>query len=144
MILPDVNVLIYAYNSASRHHERCAEWLESILNGDSAVCFSWHTILGFVRIVTTVRMVPRPFSAVEAMEIADELLRSPVSKMLIPGDGHFGIFRQLVLDSGISGARLADAHIAALAIEHGATVASADRDFRVFDGLKLIDPLSQH
>ncbi|NOT48499.1 MAG: PIN domain-containing protein [Acidobacteria bacterium] len=141
MIFPDINLLIYAYDSGSAQHERCSRWLETILNGDAPVCFSWHTIFGFMRIATTVRMVSRPFTAREAMNIAEELMSAATSKMLEPGERHFEIFRRLVEETGISGARLSDAHIAALAIEHGATVVSSDRDFRAFDGLKLINPL---
>ncbi len=144
MIFPDINLLIYAYDSASIHHKICAPWLEEMVNGDQPVCFSWHTIMGFMRILTTLRMVPKPFSTQEVLDIADSLMQNPNSKMLNPGDRYFEIFRRLVIDTGISGARLADAHIAALAIEHGATVASSDKDFMVFDGLKLINPVRQN
>lgn len=142
MIFPDINLLIYAYNSGFKQHDACAAWLESVMNGNSTVCFSWHTIMGFMRIITTPRMSPNPFTTNEAMEIASTLMNSSNSIMLTPGDNHFRIFRDLVDETGITGAKLADAHIAALAIEHGATVASSDRDFRVFDGLHLINPLS--
>lgn len=142
MILPDINLLIYAYNSACEEHKVCSVWLEKLLNGNEPVCFSWHTIMGFIRILTTVKMVANPYSPKQAMDIAGEWLSTPVSMMLVPGDGHFAIFRQLVIDSGIAGARLADAHIAALAIEHNATVATSDKDFRGFDGVKLINPLA--
>lgn len=143
MIFPDINILIYAYDSGFEQHELCARWLETTLNGDAPVCFSWHTILGFMRIVTTVRMVSSPLTATEAMTITEELLSCATAKMLEPRERHLAIFRRLVNETGISGARMSDAHIAALAIEHGATVASADKDFRVFDGLKLINPLTQ-
>jgi len=141
MLFPDINILVYAYDSASDDHEACSNWLESVLNGDDPVCFSWHTILGLMHILTTVRMVKNAFTAKEAMQIGDDLMATPVSRILLPGDQHFNIFRQLVNETGISGARLSDAHIAALAIEHGATVVSKDRDFRAFDGVKLINPL---
>lgn len=144
MILPDINLLVYAYNSASEQHKVCSAWLEKILNGNEPVCFSWPTIIGFIRILTTVKMVANPYSPKQAMDIAGEWLSTPVSMMLVPGDEHFAIFRQLVIDSGIVGARLADAHIAALAIEHNATVATSDKDFRAFDGVKWINPLSGH
>lgn len=141
MFFPDLNILVYAYDSGSKHHEVCSQWLESALNGGDPVCFSWHTIMGVVRLLTTVKMMTNAFTPKEALEVADDLMTTPVSRMLLPGDQHFSIFRRLVDETGISGARLADAHIAALAIEHGATVVSNDRDFRAFDGLKLINPL---
>ncbi len=142
MIFPDINLLIYAYNSDFEHHDLCADWLESVINGNSTVCFSWHTIMGFMRIITTPRMFPNYFTANESMELASVLMNSPNATMLTPGENHFRIFKGLVKEAGITGAKLADAHIAALAIEHGATLASADRDFRLFDGLRLINPLS--
>ncbi len=142
MLFPDINILVYAYDSASKDHELCSNWLESVLNGDEPVCFSWHTIMGLVRILTTVKRVKNAFTAKEAMQIADDLMSTPVSRMLSPGDQHFTLFRQLVNETGISGARLSDAIIAALAIEHGATVVSKDRDFRAFDGVKLLNPLA--
>jgi predicted nucleic acid-binding protein len=77
----------------------------------------------------------------EAMNIVSGLLSRENAVILTPGDRHLEIFRKLVSESGVSGAKISDAHLAALAIEHGATLASADRDFRLFDGLKLINPL---
>lgn len=142
MLFPDLNVLIYAYDSGAKQHDACSRWLESALNGDQPVCFSWHTIMGVMRILTTVKMVKNAFTVSEAMDIADDLLTTPLSRMLVPGEQHLALFRRLVDETKISGARLADAHLAALAIEHGAAVVSTDRDFRAFDGIKLIDPLS--
>ena len=142
MLFPDVNILVYAHNLATPEHQACKAWLESALDADDPVCFSWHTILGFVRIITTIRMVPEPLTAKEAMDIADDLMGAPSSQMLVPGDRHFAIFRRLVNETGISGARLSDAHLASLAVEHGATIVSADRDSRSFDGLKLLNPLT--
>ncbi len=144
MIFPDINVLIYAYDTGFKHHKLCAAWLESAMNGDSKVCYSWHTIMGFLRITTTPRVFPNPFTAKDSMEIVAGLMDSSNSVLLNPGEDHFKIFRRLVNETGIAGAKLSDAHIAALAIEHGATVASADRDFRLFDGLKLINPLAEN
>jgi uncharacterized protein len=141
MFFPDINVLVYAYNLDAPQHSSCARWLETAMNGNAPVCFSWHTIMGLIRIVTTVKMMPKALTAREAMDIADALLSAPVSRMIDPSSGHLAIFRKLVEETGISGARLADAHIAALAIEHGATVVTTDRDYRSFQGLKLIDPL---
>lgn len=141
MIFPDVNILIYAYNSASQEHEKASAWLASVLNGHEKVCFSWHTILGFVRISTTPSMFPHFFSSREAMSIAGELIDAPNSTMIAPGTNHFAIFRKLVSEAGIGGPMISDAHLAALAIEHGATVATSDKDFRLFEDLKFFNPL---
>lgn len=85
MLFPDLNILVYAYDSASEDHEACLFWLESALNGKVPVCFSWHTIMGLMRILTTVKMVKNAFSPKEAMQIADDMMSTPVSRMLLPG-----------------------------------------------------------
>jgi toxin-antitoxin system PIN domain toxin len=144
MIFPDLNLLLYAHNTAFEDHDRCAAWLDSLMNGKQRVCFSWHTILGFVRITTTRRMFPAGYTSNEALQIPSEFLDSPNSVLISPGEQHFAIMRNLIENSGISGPKISDAHLAALAIEHGVILASADRDFRVFDGLQLINPLKQN
>jgi uncharacterized protein len=144
MIFPDLNMLIYAHNTAFEHHARCSAWLEALMNGNQKVCFSWHTILGFIRITTTPRMFPNTYSSKEALEIAADFLESPNSLLISPGERHFDILSGLIQICGISGPKISDAHLAALAIEHGVTLASADRDFRVFDELQLINPLAQN
>ncbi len=142
MILPDLNLLIYAHNTAAVQHERALAWLESALNGEEKVCFCWHTILGFIRITTTPSMFPTHFTNSVAISIANELISGPNSIMLSPGERHFSIFSRLAKETGFSGPKISDVHLAALAIEHSVTFASSDRDFRCFDGLKLIDPLT--
>ena len=142
MIFPDLNLLIYAHNTAAKQHERAFEWLESVLNGEEKVCFCWHTILGFIRISTTPSMFPRYFTNSAAISIANELMSSRNSIMLSPGERHFSIFTKLANETGFSGPKISDVHLAALAIEHSATFASSDRDFRFFEGLRLIDPLA--
>ncbi|MGH9946614.1 MAG: TA system VapC family ribonuclease toxin [Pyrinomonadaceae bacterium] len=143
MIFPDINLLLYAYNTMFERHGECSAWLESLINGKSTVCFSWHTIMGFIRMSTTPSIFPKPYTSTESLEIASSFLDAKNSMILLPGEEHFRVFSRLVKESGFTGPRLMDAHIAALAIEHGATVASADRDFRAFDGLKLINPLAE-
>jgi toxin-antitoxin system PIN domain toxin len=142
MIFPDVNLLLYAYNTESAAYKKAAAWLQGVMNSNERLCHSWHTIMGFIRISTNSRIFPKPYSAKEALEIVSSLINAKNSTMLLPGSGHFAIFEKLVNESGINGPKLMDAHIAALAIEHGATLASADRDFRLFDGLKIINPLT--
>lgn len=141
MILPDVNILLYAYNDDAIAHERSRIWLKSIMEGDLRLCLSWHTIMGFLRISTSVSIFPKPYSPQDALEIVHAWIDSPTTLILQPGERHLAIFERLVAESRIIGAKLMDAHIAALALEHGAKVATADRDFRLFDGLKTINPL---
>ena len=142
MIFPDLNILVYAYNTASKKHVQAAEWLESALNGDEKVCFCWHTILGFIRMSTTPSMFPGHFNNSVAISIATEWMSNHNSIMLSPSERHFSIFTRLAKETGFTGSRISDVHLAALAIEHSVTFASTDRDFRRFESLKLIDPLA--
>ncbi len=141
MILPDVNLLLYAYNTDAREYRVSKAWLKSTIEGDYKLCLSWHTIMGFLRISTSFRIFPKPYTTEDALKIVSDLIDAPNTIVLRPETLHFRIFEKLVKESRISGANLMDAHIAALAIEHGATVATTNRDFHRFDGLKIINPL---
>lgn len=143
MILPDVNLLIYAYNTGDPHHPAAKRWLEGIFNGDDQFAFSWLSISGFLRIITTASLYENGFSTAEAMKIVDAWLALPNMVFLAPTPKHYRIFKGQVLSTGISGASLTDAHFAALAIEHNVTLATNDLRFRRFDGLKVIFPLEK-
>ena len=140
MILPDVNILLYAYHSGAEQHKESKEWLLSELSSNR-ICFGWQTITGFLRISTSAKGYTDPLDAGTAFEIVESWLIRPGSTILTPTDRHFDIFKNLVKESDLTGPKMMDGHLAALAIEHGATLASNDRDFRRFDGLKLINPL---
>lgn len=142
MILPDVNLLLYAYNDDAIENERSRVWLKSVIESDVRLCLSWHTIMGFLRISTSIRIFPKPYTPENALEIINSWINSSNTLILQPGERHLAILERLVAESRIIGAKLMDAHIAALALEHGAKVATADRDFRLFDGLKTINPLA--
>lgn len=141
MILPDVNLLLYAYNQDDPKHKIAKDWLENAIKNPDPLCLTWHTIMGFLRISTSSRIFPKTLSTQEAFGTCAAIMDSPGSIILNPGRDHFRILTRLVNESGISGAKLMDAHIAAIAVEHRATVASSDRDFLLFNGLKLINPL---
>ncbi len=140
MILPDVNLLLYAYNHDDPHHEGSKTWLETTI-GSTVFCLSWHTIMGFLRISTRPSIFPSNLTTGQALAVVAGLIDSPNTTILLPGKEHFQIFTRIVNKAGISGPKLMDAHIAALAVEHGATVATADRDFQGFEGVKVINPL---
>jgi len=142
MIFPDLNLLIYAYNVAAPEHSRALQWLESVMNGSEKVCFCWHTIFGLIRISTTPRMFPSYFANHEAIDIAKGLMESPNSVMLEPGPNHFDVFSRLSRETGFGGPKTSDIHLAALAIEHAATFATSDGDFRYFNGLSIFNPIS--
>jgi len=141
MILSDINLLLYAHDADSDHFEAAKSWLEETLSS-STLFLTWHVVMGFVRIVTSPRSYPNPYKPAEAMLHAKNLLDHRNSQILHPGANHFEIFQRLVKEAKISGPRLMDAHLAAVAIEHGVSFASNDRDFRLFDDLNLVNPLA--
>lgn len=141
MILLDANVLLYACDDHSPHHAAARNWLEKTLSGPEPAALSWTTILAFLRLATDPRVFRRPLPIAQAAEIIAGWLEGPRFALLDPGERHWRILRRLLLDGQASGKLVMDAHLAALAIEHGATLASADRDFARFPGLKLLNPL---
>ena len=106
MILTDVNVLLYANNAAAREFARTKAWLEETLAGNKMFGLSWHSIMGFLRISTSARIFPNPYSADEALTIIGNLIYHPNSTILDPGIYHFQIFRRVVKESRISGPKL--------------------------------------
>jgi hypothetical protein len=141
MILIDANLLIYAYNPASEQHSAAKRWLERTIAGAVPVRLAWVTVLAFVRIMTHAQVFRRPLSLNEAVRIVDEWLAHPTVSILEPGERHWPILRELLLTGQAAGSLATDAFLAAVAIEHGATIHTTDRDFARFPGLNLVDPL---
>lgn len=141
MKLLDVNLLIYAVDEESSHHEQTLKWFEETLSGKETVAFAWHALVGFLRITT------RPLGARNAWPIQSALdeiqrwLAQPVAIVVHPTDRHVAVLRDLLAPLGTGGNLTSDAHLAALAIEHGAALCSHDNDFSRFAGLRWIDPL---
>ena len=141
MILTDANLLLYAYNVDAAEHDASRQWLETQLSGPNLFCFAWQTITAFLRISTNQRAFAAPLSTKEATSIVTEWLERPQTVLLTPGEGHWAIFQKLMESGQTRGPLVMDGHLAALALEHGAALASSDRDFSRFPGLKLINPL---
>jgi toxin-antitoxin system PIN domain toxin len=141
MTLIDANILLYAYDRSSSHHQAARDWLEKIFSGPESVGLAWVTLLAFLRIGTSPRVVENPLSVNEAATIIAEWLKRPMVTLLNPGERHWEILRRLVDKGQARGNLIMDAHLAALAIEHGATLATCDRDFARFPGLKFSNPL---
>lgn len=140
MILLDVNLLIYAYSPASPSHRRASQWLRGAIMGSEGVGVAWLTVLAFLRITTDTRLM-KPLSLMTAVSIVADLLEHPSILILQPGERHWPILSELLPDAQARGPLVMDAHLAALAIEHGATLCTNDRDFMRFRGLKLLNPL---
>ncbi|MGE3074750.1 MAG: TA system VapC family ribonuclease toxin [Dehalococcoidia bacterium] len=140
MLVPDVNVLINAENSASPDHEAAREWMESRGNGLVAVAIPDMVLFGFVRITTNPAFGANAQSTAGAFEVCRALQAMPAYQRLVEGSRHWEIFRELSLDSGRRGGALADAYLAAFAIENDATFVTFDRGFARFPGLKVHVP----
>lgn len=141
MTLVDSNLLLYAYVPSSKHHEAARAWLEARFSESEPLGLPWVSILAFVRVSTNSRILDRPLSIDEAIKIVSAWLARPNVNVLNPGERHWEILQNLLVEGQAAGPLATDAHLAALAIEHGATLASADRDFSRFPGLKLLNPL---
>lgn len=141
MKLPDTNVLIYAVNESSPYFDRTKPLVEQMFTGPETVALPWVVTLGFVRLATKRTVVPAPYTVDEALDIVDGWLARPNVVIVHPTDRHAAILRELLVPLGAGGNRTTDAHLAALAIEHGAELVSADADFSRFSGLRWHDPL---
>lgn len=141
MKLPDVNLLLYAIDEESPSHDRAREWLEAALSGTEEIAFAWVVLLGFLRISTKPTAIERPLQPDDAMEHIDEWLTQPVATIVHPTSAHATTLRRLLQPLGMAGNLTTDAHLAALAIEHGAELCSSDNDFSRFDGVRWANPL---
>jgi toxin-antitoxin system PIN domain toxin len=132
----DVNVLLYATDADSAHHEPARAWLDDAFSGREAIGFAWVVLLGFLRLITQARLVARPLTADEAADSVEHWLQQPVATVVHPTTRHLSIVRGLLTSVGTAGNLVNDAHLAALAVEHGAEIVSFDRDFGRFEGVR--------
>jgi toxin-antitoxin system PIN domain toxin len=139
--LPDVNLLIYAADETTIQHAHALEWVEDTLSGTETVAFAWPVLTAFVRVITNPRALRHPWDAEQALEVVDGWLAQPPAIVVHPTDRHLAVLRDLLVPLGTAGNLTSDAHLAALAIEHGATLCSCDGDFSRFPGLRWVDPL---
>lgn len=141
MKLVDANLLLYATDARSPRHEAARSWLEQQLSGDETIAFSWIVLLAFVRLSTNPQVFRRPLSPDRALDVVERWLGQPCAVVVQPGNRHPAIMRQLLRPLGTAGNLVNDAHLAALAVEHGAELNSCDADFSRFPGLRWINPL---
>jgi toxin-antitoxin system PIN domain toxin len=138
--LVDANVLIYAVNEASTHHEASRDWLDRALSGDDTVGFGWSVLLAFLRLSTHPAVFPRPLDQSRALEIVRTWISQPTARLVDPSGRHLDILSALLDESGTAANLVNDAHLAALAIEHDATLVTFDADFSRFAGLRTERP----
>ena len=142
MILVDANLLIYAANRSAPEHEAARGWLDDRLNGSAAVGLPWHALLGFVRVASNPAVMRNAVAPAVAMAQVDEWLACPPAWIPHPGEQHAAILSRLLASPIMTSRLVADAHLAALAIEHGLTLCSADGDFDKFPGLTWLNPFA--
>jgi toxin-antitoxin system PIN domain toxin len=140
MIVVDANILLYAHDSSSPRQAAASDWLSATLNGPEDVGLGLATLLAFLRIATDPRIFLRPLPAEDAISIMEEWLGRPNVTLLAPTDRHWRVLAEHVKLGQARGPLLMDAHLSALAREHGAILATADRDFSRFPGLRTVDP----
>ena len=141
MILVDANILIYAYDADSPQHVRACKWLDGRLNEAARVALPWPSLLAFLRIVTNPRVMQRPATMTVARAQVRTWLDCPSAWIPLPGERHAEILDELLAIPGVHGNLVMDAHIAALAVEHGLQVHSTDSDFARFPSLRWTNPL---
>ena len=142
MILVDANLLLYAHAAdGGMRSEVARTWLEELLEAEPDVRFSLAALLAFIRISTDPRVYAHPRTPADAIGIVEALLARPNVALATPGDRHWAILADVAASGRARGPLLMDAHLAALAMEHGATLATSDRDFTRFPGLRHVDPL---
>ena len=140
MNVVDANVLLYAINADAPRHETARGWLDAALAGQEPLGFAWTVLLAFARLSTRADLFPRPLSADNAFEVIEVWLAQPASIVVQPTPRHLAVLRGLLVPFGTAGNLVGDAHLAALAVEHGAEVVSFDHDFGRFAGVRWREP----
>jgi toxin-antitoxin system PIN domain toxin len=144
VILVDANLLLlYAYHPRAKQHVESRAWLEAVLSGPDLVRFAWLTLWAFLRVATNPRVFEIPLSTTEAETAISAWLGQPAAGILDSGERHWDILCGLVRDGQAAGPLVMDAVLAAIALEHGATVCTTDRDFSRFSGIKWTNPLAE-
>jgi toxin-antitoxin system PIN domain toxin len=139
--LPDVNLLLYAVDESSARHGPARAWVEERLSGAETFALAWVVLLAFVRLTTSSRVFQSPLTPSQALDLVDSWLAQPCATVVHPTSRHAPVLRQLLEPLGTAGNLTTDAHLAALAIEHGAELCSTDTDFSRFAGLRWTNPL---
>ncbi len=142
MIVLDANLLVYAYHPQSPLHQRAKTWVEAAFAGQEPVRLPWQTISAFLRLTTSPKVFQAPLTIEEAEAAVSAWLELPAVGPIDPGERYWTILRTLLVKAQVTGPLVSDAVLAALAIEHGATLCTTDRDFRRFEGLRLSNPIA--
>lgn len=142
MILIDANILIYAHVSSFAQHNLARDWLDQQLNASARVGLPWTSLLAFLRLVTNPRVFEQPEAIRDAWEQVHTWLTSETVWIPQPTERHADILGEFLALPGVHGNLVPDAHLAALAVEHGLTLCSTDGDFARFQGLRWLNPIA--
>lgn len=141
MIIPDVNLLIYAYDTGSPHHSAAASWLDEVMKGGEEIGLASVVVFGFVRLGTSARVFRNPFTIAEASARVDSWLKRPHVKIIEPSPHHIRDVLALLVQIGTAANLTTDAQIAGLALQERAVIHSNDTDFLRFPGVRCHNPL---
>lgn len=141
MILVDANILLYAEDQTSPRHEKARMWWDAQLSGDKPVCLCWTVLSAFIRIGTNPRVFEQPLSLDQAVARVQSWMEQPCTRLVNPTEHHWTVFQKMLLKGQASANLVTDAHLAALAVEHGCELISTDADFSRFPGIKWRNPL---
>jgi toxin-antitoxin system PIN domain toxin len=140
MKVVDANVLLYAVNEDAHHHATAHDWLDRVLREREAIAFAWVVMLAFLRLSTRPAVFPHPLTIAQATGVVELWLDQPAAVVIHPTARHLSLLRGLLETAGTAANLVSDAHLATLAVEHGAEVVSFDRDFQRFEGVRLRIP----
>jgi toxin-antitoxin system PIN domain toxin len=141
VILVDANLLLYAEDTVSAHHEAARTWWDEQLSGSAAVCLCWPVINAFIRIATNARLHDRPLTLQQAIGRVESWFDQPCVRVIAPTDEHWGILKRLLKAGKALGNLVSDAQLAALAVEYNCELISTDADFARFKELKWRNPI---
>lgn len=141
MILVDANILLYAEDNLSPLHRVARRWWDGCLSGTEPVCLCWPVLSAFVRIATNSRVYEHPLALEEAVARVQSWLDQPCVRLIRPSERHWPLFREMLIEAQALGNLVTDAHLAALAVEHGCQLCSTDGDFARFPKVKWRNPL---
>ena len=142
MIVVDANLLLYAYDPGSPHHKKARKWIEDAFSGGEIVGIPWQTVGAFLRITTNSKLPGQRVTLERAIEVVEMWLEQPNVQFLAPGERHWTLLRQMMIEGQVRGPLLTDAQLAAIAVEYGGVLHTTDRDFARFPGLRWVNPLS--
>jgi toxin-antitoxin system PIN domain toxin len=141
MIVLDVNLLIYAYDTTCPDHNKARAWLEDAFSGDEPIGLPWQTLSAFLRVLTYPGLFGERFTMQQVLAIVDQWVEMPQIRVISPGEDHWEFFREMLVGGDVRGKLTTDAELAALTIEYGGVLYTTDRDFARFPGLRWVNPL---